>query len=158
MATNVVLFSDDSGNVRVVIPVPALDTPEFLDILAIKAIENAGLSQRPYHKVTTADIPMNRRWRNAWRLSAGNVVHDLSACRQIRRTELLQERDKRLQKVREKVQIAQEDGDNAKVIVLRNRAKTLRQLETQVDTDLASISDLNVLDAYIPATLQTSDN
>lgn len=110
-----------------------------------------------WHFILAEDLPASRRFRNAWRFAGGRPTVHLGAARALRRAELLAERDARLERARARVQEAQEDGDNARAAALRLRARNLRQLETQLDADLAGVADAASLESYQPAAFGTPD-
>lgn len=104
-----------------------------------------------WHVVDPATIPQSKRWRKAWRFVAGKLAVDLPTARQVRKAEVLALRDARLARVRTKAAAAQEDGSNALLAALRQRAVNLRGLDTSIDADLAALSDLAALDSYQPS-------
>ena len=100
--------------------------------------------------VDRAALP-SRRWRNAWRRVAGNIVPQPNAARALRRAEVLAERDARLERVRKKLQDAIEDNATTAVLnAIKQKARDLRMLDEAVlATRLATVAVAD-LEAWVP--------
>ncbi len=108
-----------------------------------------------YTLIDLTTLP-NRRFRNAWKHNGtGRVDHDLPTVRTIRKRELMAEKAQRLVLVREKRDKADETGKDSKVH--KDRLKALHSLDDTLDSQLATLSDVAILDTWKPDELKVSD-
>jgi hypothetical protein len=147
-----IVYTRPDGGVSVVCPAPHLDTPETIDFVAVDAIAKAGLPPTPYEVIDHTELPPTRRWRNAWRRVGRNVAADIVEARRIRRAELMERRDRLVERVRQKVAEGQEDGIPAlQIAALRAKAKELRGVDGTIDTQLAGVATLAALHTFEPS-------
>jgi hypothetical protein len=71
----------------------------------------------------------------------------------VRWQELLSRRDRLLNQLRDHIERAEDEGDTARVIRLRQKRKTLRDLDTTLRDRLATLETLELLDLFTPEEL-----
>jgi hypothetical protein len=167
----VAVYNDPiTGIACVLIPNPAEQMPgETAQAFAKRIADKDVPAGVVYKLVPASTLPASRRFRNAWKHDGtGNIVHDMTAARAIRKAEILGSvspvtgqqiqghRDHQLAAVRAKVAAALEDGDAATAATLQARARVLRGLEATIDAQLAGVADVLALATWVPTELQGS--
>lgn len=159
MTTKRIMWRKPNGHLLVSTPTePILEGEsegQYLDRVALRA-QNADPNLSDC--VRLADVEQEelpaRRWRNAWRASAGLIVPNLIVARLIRRAELLLHRAKFLAKLALLIDYAVANGNNALAAALRTkRNNAILKNTAALDTDLAGVADLQTLDTFTPAAL-----
>jgi hypothetical protein len=82
-----------------------------------------------YAVIDPLTLPASRRWRQAWRLADGVVGVDLTAARAVRKEELLAERDRFVAMLGPRIDAAQDAGDAAEEVRLRQRRREAAGLD-----------------------------
>lgn len=156
MTTKRILVTRPDGGLSVFTPAPGGQRPgeseaDWLARVAAKAVAAVGGAS---HRIVEAAALPAKRWRNAWQDTGAAVVVGLVRARLIRRRELLERREVVLRLVSEAIERRLDDGEpNGATLLLRAKRRRLREMDTTLDTDLAAITDLAVLDAFTPADL-----
>lgn len=101
-------------------------------------------------------LPPSRRWRNAWIDDGVRVRPDIIRARAVRELEIIEDVEILKDQIEKEILIllAKKKPNLIKIDELQSRLDSLEQTG-QVSTDLASINDLEELDAYTPAFLET---
>lgn len=130
------------------------------DVVVAKWALTADSSWLPIVGHAVADssqLPASRRWRNAWRVSGGNIVTPLPAARALRKAELLREREERVAKVLRRLRTAEARGNATLAVALRDRLLALEDVDATVDAQLAAVADLATLNAWKPTEMVPED-
>jgi hypothetical protein len=148
--SKIIVFSRADGGTSIVVPVLQSGETEEQALVRCQARDvPVGTSCLI---LESSDLPP-RRWRSAWRSRSGQLVIAIEAARQMRRQELLSQRDAMLQRLREAVEQAEDDGDTARLTRLRQRRRQLRVLEATLDGQLA-VAGLDELERLAPVELK----
>jgi hypothetical protein len=147
----IIVYVRPSGEVSVVHPAPNSrrgdgSEEDWLARMLRRAIPEG----TDGHLVEATTLPPSRRWRNAWRFQAGQLVVDLEAARTIRQRELLSRREGLLTQLRQAIETAEDDGDTARIVRLRLRRRLLRDLDVNLTERLAALMSLEALEAFSP--------
>lgn len=150
----VITFLDPvTGNLAVMVPAETAPQGESqLDHVRRIAARDVP-SGVAWEIVDAANFPADRTYRGAWKREGNGVKEDLAKAKEIHRANLLKQRDGKLLMMRDQVEVALDDGDNARVAHLRNKRKALRSLEAKIDADLAGIATVGALKNYRPLEL-----
>jgi hypothetical protein len=142
------------GGVDVVLPAAGARRPgegedDWLARVALAAVPT-GVAWR---SIERGELPASRRWREAWRMTAGGVVVDLTAARSVREQELRARRETVLSELREAIEAAEDGGETARLVNLRQRRRAIRALDATLAGRLAELHTTEELEQYVPAEL-----
>lgn len=89
-------------------------------------------------EMDVADVPEDRTFRDAWRLSGGKIAHDMEHCRAIHRDHLRALRAPKLAALDVEYQRADEAGDAARKSSIAARKQALRDVTADPRIDAAT--------------------
>lgn len=143
-----IMFEREDGGISIVHPAPAArrggETDEqFAERIRLKDVP-AGL---PSEVIRKADIPHNRRFRDAWRKAGRGVTVDVTAAKGIVLADVRAERTRRLDESdKEKIRL-DEVGTPQEQKALREKRQALRDLPAIVEAQIA-VMTAEQLEAY----------
>ncbi len=97
-------------------------------------------------------IPTDRTFRDAWKVVAGGVDHDMTKAREIHKARLRVMRVPKLAQLDTEYMRADEDGDAAKKAEIVSKKQALRDVTAH--PDIAAAQNIAQLKAAIPAALK----
>lgn len=133
--------------VPVVLDEPAGGYPAGTEIDARAADAlGATYTRLPWQIVSTADIPIDRTFRNGWKLEAGVVSHDMAKCRNIHRDRIREARKPALADLDGQWMRAMGRGDTVAAAVIETKRETWRKAPADPAIDSAiTIDDLKAI-------------
>ncbi len=150
MTTKRIIWSNADGSLSVTTPVEVqLDTEteqQYLDRIAAK-VQPAGSTRLADQDVST--LPVSRRFRAAWRQVAGNVqAHFITARAQLV-AELRAQRDAILAQSDALKAKYDDIGTAGQKLAVFNYRQSLRDLTTQIQSDVSAMTTVAQLEAYV---------
>jgi len=143
---NKVLVKRSDGSVAIVIPTKEC-TQELLqrDVLSVDGYVS-------HRDLSDQDIPVDRRWRNAWsdENEGSQIDINIEKCRKIHLNRLRKYRNKELENVDVEARI--NSKDSVKLEELNEKAQSLRDMPDELD--LTVTNDPNLLYKVIPSVLE----
>lgn len=156
MTTKRIVYTRQDGGVSVVCPAAgaklASETEDqFVARIAAKDVP----ASIPFQIVDVADLPQDRRWRNAWMIDGAKVAVDLTAARKVRLAELERERDLLKETVVKNHALATATGDDVKANAAKKKAQDLLALTKEsLQTGIDALKDLNAIDKHEPKAIK----
>lgn len=149
--SKIIVYVRPSGEVSVVYPAPKTrrdneSEENWLTRMTQRAVPE-GIEG---HLVEATTLPASRRWRNAWRFAAGQFEIDLETARIQRQRELISSRDRLLSQLREDIETAEDEGDAARLVRLRQRRRSLRDLDVNLASQLSGLMTVEALETFTP--------
>lgn len=114
------------------------------------SVAKDGWTMIGYREVSEGELPP-RRFRAAWTLPNGidgPIAVDLPRARALRRNELERHRTKALERLRDRIEEAEDNGQTARVANLKAKRRALRQLD--LATALQAVPSVEALDTFTP--------
>jgi hypothetical protein len=114
------------------------------------SVAKDGWTMIGYREVTDAELPP-RRFRGAWTLPNGidgPVVVSLNRARALRRTELERQRDKAIERLRDRIEEAEDNGQTTRAVNLKDKRRALRALD--LAAALQAVATVAELDTFTP--------
>lgn len=142
-----IIYSNYDNKVSVIAPSPNFGGSMDDLIKSIRSV-NPDLENIEFFIVDEADIPSDRTFRDAWRINAGSIDHDIETAKTIWRNKWREARKPLLAELDTESIRAQEDSDNAK----KNKVKQDKQALRDV-TLTALPDDIEGIRAVWPAIL-----
>ena len=167
MSDKCIFITQTDGSVHVVHPAPEMFDPEsrtrqdlasrgvLVDaddnmVMAFIASENVP-PDLEYRFGTTAEIPADRTFRNAWKDGNGIEI-DMPKAREIHMERLRNERNQKLKEADVEFMKAVESGDSKKVQDVSAKKQTLRDMTANID--FSGINTPEELKNFVPKELK----
>jgi len=153
----VICYSDRDGNVCVVVPAPSArrrgeTVAEFLARIAAKDAPPGAIV------IDDANLPTDRKFRAAWVIANGAVVHDMAKARTIHLRRIRAKRNALLRATDGLVVKANEVGDTATADQLRALRQRLRDIPADISASIDAAADAAALDAITSAALSEAES
>ena len=146
--TDVIIFTRANGQVtRRNLPENA--TSADFDRQIADAISTGKAIDQPV-RFDNAQAPHYGSFRDAWVRQGNLLVVDMVKARDIKTTQIREERDRRLLQADDDLKITQDDNDGPREASVRSRRTALRDLPVTIQPVLDAITDPTGLDAYEP--------
>lgn len=105
-----------------------------------------------YHRITTADLPTTREYRNGWQHDGTTISHNMVKCRELHREKMRAAREPKLEALDIEYVRADEAGDAAKKKDIAARKQVLR--DVTADPAIAAAKTVDELKAVWPDCLK----
>ncbi len=150
-----IIYTQADGSVAVVTPV-INTSPVRENITEDEALHRAWDRLPPDavdpQVIDESLIPTDRTFRDAWKVIAGGVDHDMTKAREIHKARLRVMRAPKIAQLDTEYMRADEDGDAAKKAEIVSKKQALRDVTSH--PDIAAAQNIAQLKAAIPAALK----
>ena len=142
-----IIYSNYDNKVSVIAPSPNFGGSMDDLIKSIRSV-NPDLENIEFFIVDEADIPSDRTFRDAWRINAGSIDHDIETAKTIWRNKWREARAKLLEKLDIDMLRAIGSNDGAKIAEIEAKKQALRDV-----TQIALPDDIDEIKAVWPEIL-----
>jgi hypothetical protein len=142
-----IIYSNYDNKVSVIAPSPNFGGSMDDLIKSIRSV-NPDFENIEFFIVDEADIPSDRTFRDAWRINAGSIDHDIETAKTIWRNKWREARAKLLEKLDIDMLRAIGSNDGAKIAEIEAKKQALRDV-----TQIALPDDIDEIKAVWPEIL-----